>query len=94
MWLPRALGHLEWAHSSWRSLGHGNCHVLGHGDGAGCSGAHFSGPVIHRKSFTLTLWVQCHVPWHLSQVALVVKSPLATAGDMRCGFSPKVGKIP
>ncbi|MFW9299626.1 hypothetical protein, partial [Glaesserella parasuis] len=28
-----------------------------------------------------------------SQVALVVKNPLANAGDMRCQFSPWVGKI-
>ena len=94
MRLPRTLGHLEWAHSSWCSLGHCTFHVLGHGDGAGCSGSHLSGPVIHRKSFTLTLWVWCHVPQHLSQVALVVKSPPATAGDMRRGFDPRVGKIP
>ena len=28
------------------------------------------------------------------QVALVVKNPPANAGDMRCGFNPRVGKIP
>ena len=32
--------------------------------------------------------------WAASQVALVVKNPLASAEDMRCGFSPGVGKIP
>ena len=95
MRLPRTLGHLEWAHSSWCSLGHCTFHVLGHGDGAGCSGSHLSGPVIHRKSFTLTLWVWCHVPQHLSQVALVVKSPPATAGDPRTlGSVPGSGRSP
>ena len=29
-----------------------------------------------------------------SQVVRVVKNPSANAGDMRCGFSPSVGKIP
>ena len=29
-----------------------------------------------------------------SQAALAVKNPPATAGDMRCGFDPWVGKIP
>ena len=31
---------------------------------------------------------------HFSQEELVVKNPFANAGDMRCRFSPWVGKIP
>ena len=49
-----------------------------------------------------SVWIQQLRPWSLehglsswaSQVALVVKNPSASAGDMRCGFSPWVGKIP
>ena len=29
-----------------------------------------------------------------SQVALVLKSPTANAGSMRCGFDPRVGRSP
>ena len=29
-----------------------------------------------------------------NQVALVVKNPLANAGDLRHGFNPLVGKLP
>ena len=29
-----------------------------------------------------------------SQLALVIKKPPANAGDVRCGFDPRVGKIP
>ena len=32
--------------------------------------------------------------WRVFQLVIVVKNPLANAGDMRCRFNPWVGKIP
>ena len=55
-----------------------------------------SSPMSYRSITLISAFIftQCSPCIWTSPLALVVKNPRANARDMRCGFSPWVGKIP